>query len=75
MKLTTLGSNQTQLELSNGTQVLFSYNTPVAAFSSEFGWIKTDKYHSKTTSKHINAWVNIYSVRTVPQEMLDDLVK
>ncbi len=31
MKLKQLASNMTELELNNGTRVLFSYETPVAA--------------------------------------------
>ena len=36
MKLKQIGSNMTELHLNNGTIVLFSYETPVAAFTSTF---------------------------------------
>lgn len=75
MKLKQLASNMTELQLDDGTRVLFSYETPVAAFkekgfTSEQGvysgmkmsyWntIKTDKKWSVTTSKHINKWLSM----------------
>lgn len=41
----------------DGRTVLFSYETPVAFFKSGVGFRKTEKYHSNTTSKHINQWL------------------
>ena len=43
MKLTPIAANQTELTLNNGTQVFFSYKTPVAAYCSDSGkFIRTD---------------------------------
>lgn len=73
MKLTSLGSNQTQLELSNGTRVLFSYETPVAAVIDGVMY-RTEKKWSVTTSKHITQF-GAKTAETRPQEFFDNLVK
>lgn len=83
MKLKQLGSNMTELHFNNGTIVLMSYETPVAAIlnqSSLFGnCIETDKKWSRTTSKHITKWINIQTssrnlFKKVDQSVLDSLV-
>ena len=75
MKLTPIAANQTELSLNNGTQVFFSYKTPVAAYCPSKGYIRTAKYWSVTTSRHINKWLKgITEVTEVPQEMLTELV-
>ncbi len=58
MKLSKLGPNITELDLANGTTVLFSYKTPVAAYVVGRGLIKTSKKYSKTTSKHVSQWLD-----------------
>lgn len=74
MKLSPIGSNQTQLSLENGVEILFSYSTPVAAFIPGRGWVRTDKYHSKTTSAHINKWIpEDVDAAKIPQAELDKL--
>lgn len=73
MKLNPIGSNRTVLSLDNGTEVFFSYKTPVAAFVPGKGYVRTDRKWSVTTSKHINAWLN-GPAETVPQAYLDSLV-
>lgn len=72
MKLIPLASNMTELELTDGTRVLFSYQTPVAAQTHE-GCFKTDKKWSATTTRHINKWTA--TTKTKPQEYFDGLVK
>lgn len=77
MKVTPIGSNQTEVELADGTCVLFSYKTPVAALVPGKGWIRTAEKWSTTTSKHINRWLADNcggTVQTVPQWDLDQLV-
>lgn len=73
MKLHTIGSNQTQLSLPDGIELFFSYDIPVAAFIPSMGYVRTEKYHSVTTSKHINRWTD-KTQRTVTQKFLDELV-
>ena len=58
----------------NGNEILFSYQTPVAAFVSGRGYVRTAKYFSKTTSKHINHWVD-EDAEIVSQEYIESLVK
>lgn len=74
MKLTPLASNQTQLELSNGTVIFFSYKTPVAAFVPGTGYVRTNHKWSVTTSKHINKWLRGVVCGSVDQSFLDNLI-
>ena len=75
MQLTPIAANQTELSLNNGTQVFFSYKTPVAAYTPSKGYIRTAKKWSVTTSRHINKWLKgITEVTEVPQEYLTELV-
>jgi hypothetical protein len=58
--------------------VLFSYSTMVAAWVSGKGYFKTAKFHSMTTTRHINKWVKggrTPSAVALPQEDLEELVK
>ena len=72
MNLKHLSSNKNEITLSDGTQVLFSYATPVAAWiNGEF--FKTSKKWSQTTSRHINSWAHLATEK--PQEYFDNLVK
>ena len=75
MKLTPIASNQTQLELKNGTIILFSYKTPVAAHIPGQGYVRTNQKWSVTTSKHINKWLRgVIGVASVDQSYLDNLI-
>ena len=79
MKVQPIGSNQTQVSLADGTEVLFSYSTPVAALVPGKGWMRTEKTYSVTTSKHVNRWLSsnastYATVALVPQWDLDQLV-
>lgn len=79
MKLIPLRANMTELQLENGTRVLFSYQTPVGAIVNEdgvFHQYKTEKKWSMTTSRHINQWNPMggaYGLQ--PQEYFDNLIK
>lgn len=57
MKLTKLGANCTQVHVSSGLLVLYSYDTPVAIkdLKNNIDY-KTSKKWSATTSRHINKW-------------------
>jgi len=77
MKVQSIGSNQTEVTLANGTEILFSYSVPVAAIVPGKGWIRSAFKHSATTTKHVNAWLRKNcggDVLTVPQWDLDQLV-
>jgi len=74
-----IGSNQTEVQLADGTCILFSYVTPVAALVPGKGWVRTAHKWSATTTKHINAWLRepllvAGTVQSVPQWDLDQLV-
>ena len=73
MKLERLGTSKSLLTLSSGSEIFYSYNTPVAAkVSGEF--YKTKEYYSKTTCKHITQYLNGRKAEAVPQSMIDQLV-
>ena len=77
MKIQQIGSNQTEVSLADGTEILFSYSTPVAALVPGKGWIRSAFKHSATTTKHVNAWLRKNcggTVQSVPQWDLDQLV-
>ena len=75
MNLTPIAANQTELSFTNGTQVFFSYETPVAAYSNDSGYIRTDVSYSVTTTRHINKWVGDNKCETVSQDVINNLVK
>ena len=84
MKLKQIGSNMTVLTLNNGTEVLFSYETPVAGFCnlvdrSNPEWngvqfFRTDEKFSKTTTRHINKYLEGANAAVVPQDQIVNLV-
>lgn len=49
--------NITEVKKQNGTIVLISYTTPVAAWVPEQGFYRTNEHYSATTTKHINKWL------------------
>lgn len=71
LQIKPIGSNQTELS-ANGMQVLFSYQTPVAAWING-QYYKTNKKWSNTTTKHINMWVHLAVEKD--QDFFDNLVK
>ena len=74
MKLTPIAANQNEVEFTNGTQVFFSYKTPVAAKLPNYDYIRTATKWSTTTTRHINQWLEGVTAKTVDQEILNDLV-
>ena len=76
MELKTLAANRTLLIFNKGiTEILFSYETPVAGYSNKLGWIKTEEYYSKTTTRHINQYLGNLNHTIVSQSVIDDLLK
>ena len=74
MKLQSLGSNMTELNI-NGVSVLFSYSTPVAGWDDK-GAFRTSKHYSTTTSRHINKYLGGKDIgRKVDQEYIDSIVE
>ena len=74
MQLTPIAANQTQLNLNAGTEVFFSYRTPVAAKLPNYDYIRTATKWSTTTTRHINKWLEGVTAQTVDQSILDSLV-
>ena len=73
VKLKQIGSNMTVLTLNSGTDVLFSYETPVAGHWG-MGYFETDTKFSKTTSRHINKYLDGETAEVLPQKEIEDLV-
>ena len=57
MKIVHRWSNATVVEINDALQVLFSYDKAVAAFVPGRGFLRTNRFWSKTTNKHINKWL------------------
>ena len=75
MQLTPIASNMTEVETSKA-RVLFSYRTPVAAYVFGDGFVRTEKWWSVTTSRHINKWIGKdVTTEEVSQTYLDNLVQ
>ena len=70
MKLTPIAANQTSVTFNDGTEVFFSYKTPVAAYLPEKGYVKTEKFYSVTTSRHINKYLPTKDVPEVSASFL-----
>ena len=73
MQLRPIASNMTQLDLNDGTSVLFSYSTPVACLTDN-GYYRTATKWSVTTSRHINKWLGGVLAKEQPQQFFDELV-
>ena len=76
MQLTPIASNMTEVETSEA-RILFSYRTPVAAYvfgNITEGYVRTEKWWSVTTSRHINKWLDGGTAKEVSQTYLDNLV-
>ena len=88
MTVKNIASNMTEISLEDGTLVLVSYETPVAAriFSlaaenDGCALARTSKKWSQTTTKHINKWLrDTFSdtapkrAKEMPQEFFDNLL-
>ena len=73
MKLERLGASKSLLTLSSGSEIFYSYNTPVAAqVAGDF--YKTKEYYSKTTSKHISQYLNGRDAEEVEQSFINQIV-
>jgi hypothetical protein len=72
MTVNQLGSNQTQINQTienTNVSVLYSYDTPVAIKANGKAYVTT-RFFSRTTSKHINAWVSGMIVIKVSQSQI-----
>ncbi len=72
MKVRNVGSNMTEL-VTDGCTVLFSYETPVAAYTPTQGYVRTAKWYSQTTTRHINKWLDGVNADEMPQDFFDSI--
>ena len=76
MNLKSYGANQTEITLGNELKVFFSYETPVTAYDDLAGkYFRTSKFWSKTTSKHINNWLDGEPAEMREQDFFNSLVR
>ena len=75
MKLTPIAKNQNTVNYNDGTEVFFSYETPVAGYHPELGIVRTKEWYSSTTTRHINKYLGnlVNEVVEVPQEIINSL--
>ena len=69
MYLQSFATNRTLLTFDDGSEVFFSYQTPVAGYSKKLGYIKTNRWYSSTTTRHINRYLNEYCDVPDPQQI------
>ena len=78
MKLHSFATNRTLLTFADGTEVFFSYSTPVAGYSDKLGFVKTNQWYSSTTTRHINKYLDKSTrpdlISTVEQSTIDNLI-
>lgn len=77
-RLEAIGNNRAELS-GRGVYVLFSYGAPVAAHLEGYGAARLYPSPSKTTSQHINQWLERHGLTAwravkVGQGDLDDLL-
>jgi hypothetical protein len=82
MQLKSFAVNRTLLLFDDGTEILFSYETPVAGYSNKLGYVKTNHWYSSTTTRHINRYLNDYSdvpnpeqIPSVDQSVINNLIR
>ena len=75
MKLQSFAVNRTLLSFDDGTEILFSYETPVAGYSNKLGYVKTNQWYSSTTTRHINKYLGICKHSEVSQDTINNLIR
>jgi hypothetical protein len=77
MILRQIGPHETEVQFNNGVLILFSYTGPVAAYKPGLGALRTSKFHSRTSARHMRDWFTGHgwlTVTEVPQEFIDNIV-
>jgi len=73
IELNPISKNINVLSLPMG-DILFSYKTPVAFYEMNTGnYYRTSQKWSKTTSRHINQWLEGKEATEKPQVFFDEL--
>jgi len=76
MLVKNIGSNMTEIFLTKGSEsasILVSYETPVAALVGG-KFYKTRSYYSKTTTSHINKWLDGREAQERSQSFFNSLL-
>ena len=71
MKLVNFGSNQTILIDNDQNEFFFSYETCVAGYNPGEGYWRTNEYYSRTTTKHINRYLDGVNAKLVDKSDID----
>jgi hypothetical protein len=74
MKLTPIAANRNVISYNNGSEVFFSYSTPVAGYCPDKGYLRTIEWYSQTTTRHIKKYLDNADYTTVSQETINNLV-
>ena len=74
MKLHSFATNRTLLSFADGTEVFFSYSTPVAGYKPNVGYVKTNQWYSSTTTRHINKYLDDNFALNVEQDTINNLI-
>ena len=74
MKLQSFAVNRTLLSFDDGTEIYFSYETPVAGYSNTLGYVKTNQWYSSTTTRHINKYLDDNFALNVEQDTINNLI-
>ena len=79
MKLHSFATNRTLLTFDDGTEVFFSYETPVAGYSNNLGYVKTKSWYSSTTTRPVNKYLGDKllgdTVSEVDQDVINNLIR
>jgi hypothetical protein len=81
MKLTPIANNQNLISYNDGTEVFFSYSTPVAGYHPDLGYVRTKEWYSSTTTRHINKYLGVNNnnldnhFSSVSQDVINNLAE
>ena len=78
MNLKSFAANRKLLSFDDGTEIFFSYETPVAGYSNKLGYVRTNTWYSSTTTRHINKYLDKSTrpdlISTVEQSTIDHMI-
>ena len=71
MKLKRTSRNETEIKCNDEATVFCSYDTPVAA-KVGVKYYRTEEKHSRTTTKHLNRWLEDVKCELKPQSWFEE---
>ena len=76
IKIQNLGANKLEIYLDKSNLILFqSYETIVAARLENLEYVRTSTKWSRTTTRHINKWLEGVEAKERPQSFFDKFSK